>query len=398
MSNGSYSLSGTIFFDAGGKNDGDGDLFDDLNDTPYAGIQVYLWDANAGLVGSTTTDASGEYAFTGLRNGSDYTVSVNTRSLQISSMDLTASVNPGYSYHTVTSSGTDITDQDFGFFASADFGDLPLAYNVTRILNEGPYHLSGPLYLGLAVDTEPDGQEDPVANGDTYDDGVTYDRSATWAAGSTINLAVTISGATGYLIAWFDWNGDFSLNGPGERVIFGSLAPGTHILSLTIPDAYSRSIPVNSRFRLYDSMPAVISPIGGASNGEVEDYQWSPFPTAVTLISLDATPKDRSVLVSWESASEINILGFNLYQADSLDGPWTLLNDQPIPSVVPGAVEGAVYSYLDSSVEPGRTYYYRLDAIDFNGVPESFGPVAVLVPAMRLEVPLHRIYMPMVFK
>ena len=48
--------------------------------------------------------------------------------------------------------------------------------------------------------------------------------------------------------------------------------------------------------------------------------------TAVDLLSFTATGQDESVQVSWQTANEINNMGFYLYRADTTDGPFTLLD------------------------------------------------------------------------
>ena len=49
--------------------------------------------------------------------------------------------------------------------------------------------------------------------------------------------------------------------------------------------------------------------------------------TAINLISFTATGEDGSVVVSWETASEINNMGFHLYRATSPWGPFSRLTD-----------------------------------------------------------------------
>ena len=57
-------------------------------------------------------------------------------------------------------------------------------------------------------------------------------------------------------------------------------------------------------------------------------------PTAVNLLSFTATGQDESVLVSWETAHEINNMGFYLYRSDNSNGPFTQLTDKLIPGLI----------------------------------------------------------------
>ncbi len=99
-------------------------------------------------------------------------------------------------------------------------------------------------------------------------------------------------------------------------------------------------------------------------------------PTAVTLASFTATPQNAAILVTWETASELDNLGFNLYRSTSPAGPWTQLNTTLIPAQNPGAVFGATYEWLDTDVTPGEAVYYRLEDVDVSGVSTFHGPVS----------------------
>ncbi|MFQ5421740.1 MAG: GEVED domain-containing protein [Anaerolineae bacterium] len=90
-----------------------------------------------------------------------------------------------------------------------------------------------------------------------------------------------MTGSNGYLVGWFDWNGDGSF-GAGEMVTFGTVSAGTNSLSMSVGAAYGGGS-INARFRLYDGNPGTPTPTGIAFNGEVEDYQWNFGPSAVTL-------------------------------------------------------------------------------------------------------------------
>lgn len=86
----------------------------------------------------------------------------------------------------------------------------------------------------------------------------------------------------------------------------------------------------------------------------------------------------------WETASEIDNLGFNLYRTTKLDGEKVKINPELIPSnVYPGALIGASYSFIDTGADlnqgkflPNRTYYYWLETLDIFGSSELYGPIA----------------------
>ncbi|NMC01553.1 MAG: hypothetical protein GYA30_04165, partial [Chloroflexi bacterium] len=89
-----------------------------------------------------------------------------------------------------------------------------------------------------------------------------------------------------------------------------------------------------------------------------------------------AAQADGSVQVTWETATELDNLGFNLYRAEAAGGPWTQLNAALIPAQTPGATFGNVYTWSDSDA-PSGTVYYRLEDLDVNGTSTFHGPISV---------------------
>lgn len=100
-------------------------------------------------------------------------------------------------------------------------------------------------------------------------------------------------------------------------------------------------------------------------------------PLSVDLSSFAATQQGIDVLVSWETISEVNNMGFNLYRAASPSGVRQMLGF--FPAVYPGSPMGASYSYLDTDVAIGQTYFYWLQDIDDTGVSTYHGPVSITV-------------------
>ncbi len=102
-------------------------------------------------------------------------------------------------------------------------------------------------------------------------------------------------------------------------------------------------------------------------------------PTAITLMRFEAFPEISQVRVEWETATELDNLGFNLYRSESAVGPWVKLNGSLIPAQQPGSITGAVYEWLDEDVLPDTTVFYRLEDVDISGVSTFHGPVSVVV-------------------
>jgi hypothetical protein len=107
----------------------------------------------------------------------------------------------------------------------------------------------------------------------------------------------------------------------------------------------------------------------------VGNEDW-PAPTAVDLKSFTATGHDETVLVEWETAQEVNNLGFNLYRSTESNGSYTKLNKRLIPGPL-SSVTGHKYSYSDTDVTRSVLYYYLLEDVDLSGVRTMHGPVCV---------------------
>jgi len=106
-------------------------------------------------------------------------------------------------------------------------------------------------------------------------------------------------------------------------------------------------------------------------------------PTAVELAAFEATAQSNGVRLTWETASEIDNLGFNLYRADTQVGQLVKINANLIASQNLGSAVGAAYSFLDASAVPGATYYYWLEDIDASGVATKHGPAVAKTSAAK---------------
>jgi hypothetical protein len=101
---------------------------------------------------------------------------------------------------------------------------------------------------------------------------------------------------------------------------------------------------------------------------------------AVTLASFGAAPHGQAIHVAWETVSELDNAGFNLYRGDSAAGPQTLLGFTP--SQAPGSTAGFGYIWTDrSNLAPGATYYYWLEDVSLSGATTLHGPVSATVQA-----------------
>lgn len=101
-------------------------------------------------------------------------------------------------------------------------------------------------------------------------------------------------------------------------------------------------------------------------------------PTAVSLLDFAATGVDEGVALTWETTSETNTLGFNVFRSFEEDGVQFKLNGQLIPNQMsPGSNLGGSYTFIDDDVEDGTSYYYWLQEVELDGDTILYGPAEI---------------------
>lgn len=100
-------------------------------------------------------------------------------------------------------------------------------------------------------------------------------------------------------------------------------------------------------------------------------------PTTMFLSRLEAVPTSGRIRLEWETAWEVNNLGFNIYHSSSREGPWTRVNPRLIPSkpAVEGG-DGAEYEFVHIGVDLAAENYYLLEDLGADGMATRHGPVA----------------------
>ncbi len=88
----------------------------------------------------------------------------------------------------------------------------------------------------------------------------------------------------------------------------------------------------------------------------------------IYLLTLDAAP----AVLSWETASEVDTAGFNIYRTEvprsepEMEPSWVRVN----PTIIPAKgseVAGAMYRFEDKDVVPGRRYRYQIEEVEWDG-------------------------------
>ena len=149
---------------------------------------------------------------------------------------------------------------------TTDFGDAPDSYG-SSINNNGARHDvgDGTLFLGENVLTEPNAYADDGSGVDD-NDGIQFVTGV--EAGKTAIVDIT-SSADGFVNAWVDADKDGEFDVDEQVIISEAVSAGSNIVAYDVP-TWSETGSTWSRFRL--SSEESLSPIGGVSDGEVEDY------------------------------------------------------------------------------------------------------------------------------
>ena len=408
---GNNSLSGTIGLDAT-PYDG---LMNGLNpsgpgagESPYAGVPVtlYLWnDDGDGVIesgettqiGSTATDANGDYAFTGLPNGDGndkYVVAspapesylkLTTTNGSIAGVTVFSTTNlQGYavSARLAVNVAPAIENMDFAYRSqnSYDYGDLPDSYDT--LAPDGARHVLPAvpnLYLGAGVDAEPNGVPSAGADGDDLagsddENGVIQITNSVWRIGANGgSVATTVGAGSGWLLGYIDFNCDGDFVDAGEMVAnlavsnTGGNGSGVYTNAFAVPAgtfSATSSTPLYARFRLFPEAPQFpeLSFAGTAGNGEVEDYLWH-LAGVGDYVWYDMNGDGV------QDAGELPIPGVRMFADLNDDGVWQ--STEPASTTdssglygIGGLVPGTYVVRVDTNTLPaGVTPTYDLDGI-----------------------------------
>ncbi|MBN1163529.1 MAG: T9SS type A sorting domain-containing protein [Candidatus Krumholzibacteriota bacterium] len=126
--------------------------------------------------------------------------------------------------------------------------------------------------------------------------------------------------------------------------------------------------------------PAVSSALTGGSYQVLSGFwhqAWISSTVEVAITSFAGKLEGESVRLLWTIGSSTTCRGFNLYRSETGEGDFDRLNQDLIP---PGVME-----YYDPTALPGKTYHYRLEAVEEGG-RIFFTSLALSLPALPLTL------------
>ncbi len=429
------SLGDLVWLDANGNG------IQDAGEPGLDGVTVQLYDNNDVLQATTTTTGGGHYLFEHLFPGDYYVKFTPPSGYQITAkdqgsndaVDSDADPSTGKTVVTTLSEGENDLTWDAGLYRPAaignfvwedvngngiqDAGEPGIADVTVHLYGAGPdgtfgtaddtsattttgtggvYEFTnlppGTYYLefeppsGYAITLKDQGNDDTVDSDADRTTGVTAHTSLvsgetdhTWDAGlyrpATIgdrvwkdtngngvqdagedgfeNVTVNLYNSSNTLIAT-------TQTGTNGIYHFTDLLPGSYTVRVETPSGYTPTTPTE-----------VSRTLSSGDNVEDADFGFIS-PTAVQLLSFNAQVEAEGVRLTWRTLSEDGIEVFRVQRMSGRSGAW-----EDIASV-PAQGHGALYSVVDTHVQPGFSYAYRLVA---DPGQEILGPWSVSVPS-----------------
>lgn len=105
-------------------------------------------------------------------------------------------------------------------------------------------------------------------------------------------------------------------------------------------------------------------------------------PIGLDLVFFDAIYENGFVCLSWETASEIGLVGFNVLRSKNKQNKFAVVNNELI-FCQGGQVRGALYEYIDNPLESGD-YDYKLQLVFTDG-RFSYSDIAFVTVAAAIK-------------
>lgn len=355
--------------------DQDEDGVQDADEPGLAGVSVTLKDGGGNTVASTTTDANGAYSFDTLVPG-DYQVVFTLP-------------NADWSFSPQDQGGDDALDSD----ADPTTGASPI---ITLAAGEDNDTVDAGVIIpaSFTITKENTTAETDIAPTDPVSFTITIENT-----GSAIMTVVPLRDIynttylhfTGASIAPDDTIDDGQIDWSDLTVSFGrDLAPGdsfTIIVNFTAraaTDPEPDHVTINTAV-VHDDWadpdgasgpaPAIVLP-DQSDDASVQIVN----PVAEELIDFSALTAGNAVRLRWTTASESNILGFNILRQNEGEAAFTQVNDAIIFARQAGADVGAAYDFVDRRRAEGATLY-ALEIIHLDGSVERYYQRVSLPPS-----------------
>lgn len=398
----------------------------DAGEPGFAGVTVTLYRdvngngvINAGdtVVGTVTTDANGQYLFTGVANGT-YIVSVPGQTgynYVPGGRPDSDGVSAGIQLAANVAGGANVLTRDFGFQAATPrtvTGKLWNDTNQNGVVNAGEAGFANvtvemlSLVAGAGTIATTAGSNTITGTGTNFTvlnpgdpiliNGVAYVVQSV-ASNTSLTLTKLYTGPSASGLAWTRPSAVImttTTNATGDYT-FSGLASANHLVRVT--DAQSRLTGYGSTFELTEGLvnggnpanfvEAVNLTAANASGVNFGYVQLAAIPTAIELRTFDAVQNRKKVRLTWQTAFETKNLGFNIYRESN--GKRTKVNKKLIAGSAfvtrrNAPVAGFSYRFKDRLPSDNMFVQYWLEDVEISGERTLHGPV---VPLMNVADP-----------
>jgi hypothetical protein len=87
-------------------------------------------------------------------------------------------------------------------------------------------------------------------------------------------------------------------------------------------------------------------------------------PSAVLVTGFSSSlAQPRGIRLKWETVTETDLVGFDIYRAELTGGNYIKINSTLIPAQTPGQMLGNAYTFVDTNAQPGVRYTYKLSQV-----------------------------------
>jgi hypothetical protein len=330
---------------------------------------TYQWQKHGGAITGATNSSYSTPVTTVSDSGSEFTVTASNNFGSVTSNPAFLTVNAAISAPVISlqPSSQTVTVPNSAVFSAAATGTAPMSYQWRRngLAISGA---SGPTYMTPATSTS--------------DNGAAFSVVISNGAGSATSAAATLSvaPATTILLTPNVSNlnfGNVNVSSSGSQNVTLSNAGNSNV-------TISQVMVSGAGFNAGGAAGLILSPgqttvvnvtftpsSSGAASGSVSiSSNATNSPAKIGLTGTGVTPIVHSVSLSW-SDGDTTVTGYNTYVASVSGGPYLKLTSTP----------AAGTSYVDSSVQSGRTYYYVVTALDSTNQESTYSSeIAAIVP------------------
>lgn len=110
-------------------------------------------------------------------------------------------------------------------------------------------------------------------------------------------------------------------------------------------------------------------------------------PTAVGLVGFSAATHANGVLLTWETATELNTAGFIFHRRTGPTGEFAYLEQIGLIDALGSPALGYIYQVVDETAVLGQTYTYRLIEIEYDSSQNTLADVTITVGATPTPTP-----------